>query len=420
MTTTLSVSKSLAISCVLISCLTVNHTVNAQSPEQEAAIREHRMGTMIISATPNATVQVRQLRHEFWFGSALANHVFDGAVSREDAVSYRQVFLDNFNSAVTESALKWGVMEPKRGEVDYLTIDAILEFTDQHVIPLRGHNIFWGVPKWTQDWVKELDDEALRATVEARARDIGSRYRGRFAEYDLNNEMIHGNVFEDRLGPEITLNMAQWLKDQDPGAKLYLNDYDILTGAKLGQYVTHIRDLLEMGVPIDGIGVQGHLHAETFDPEALQNALDELAKFGLPIRVTEFSMPGQRSKYYENRAMEITPEEELSKAQLLVDYYRICFAHPAVNGILMWGFWEGANWIPQSSLYKRDWSPTPAAQAYKDLVYGEWWTNGEVKADGNGRVEIQAFFGLYTVISGDEAVTVELKKEDRNLTVMMP
>ena len=116
----------------------------------------------------------------------------------------------------------------------------------------------------------------------------------------------------------------------------------------------------------------------------------------------------------------MTPEEEKQNAKNLADYYRICFAHPAVDGILMWGFWEGANWIPQSSLYKRDWSPTPAAQAYKDLVYGEWWTNGEVKADGNGRVEIQAFFGLYTVISGDEAVTVELKKEDRNLTVMMP
>ena len=35
----------------------------------------------------------------------------------------------------------------------------------------------------------------------------------------------------------------------------------------------------------------------------------------------------------------------------------------------MWGFWEGANWIPASSLYKRDWTPTPAAEAYQKLIY---------------------------------------------------
>ena len=27
---------------------------------------------------------------------------------------------------------------------------------------------------------------------------MGTRYRGRFAEYDLNNEMIHGNYYEKR------------------------------------------------------------------------------------------------------------------------------------------------------------------------------------------------------------------------------
>ena len=36
---------------------------------------------------------------------------------------------------------------------------------------------------------------------------------------------------------------------------------------------------------------------------------------------------------------------------------------------MMWGFWEGANWIPQSSLYKRDWTPLPAAKTVaKQLV----------------------------------------------------
>ena len=117
----------------------------------------------------------------------------------------------------------------------------------------------------------------LREALKARAMDIGRRYRGRFAEYDLNNEMIHANYYEERLGPDITRDMASWVREADPQAVLYLNDYDILTGRRLDDYVRHIRRFLDQGVPIGGIGVQGHLHGDTFDPAALQHALDELA-----------------------------------------------------------------------------------------------------------------------------------------------
>ena len=63
----------------------------------------------------------------------------------------------------------------------------------------------------------------------------------------------------------------------------------------------------------------------------------------------------------------------------------------------MWGFWEGANWIPVSSLYRRDWSPTPAAEAYRDLVFKQWWTTWQGKADAQGRCEVRAFYGRHRV-----------------------
>jgi hypothetical protein len=44
--------------------------------------------------------------------------------------------------------------------------------------------------------------------------------------------MVHGNYYEDRLGAGITLSMAQWMRQEDPEAVLYLNDYDILTGRR--------------------------------------------------------------------------------------------------------------------------------------------------------------------------------------------
>ena len=117
--------------------------------------------------------------------------------------------------------------------------------------------------------------------------------------------------------------------------------------------------------------------------------------------------------------MVLSPEEEQAKARALADYYRICFAHPAVEGVLMWGFWEGANWIPCSSLYRRDWTPTPAAAAYRDLVYGKWWTRWSGRADAQGRCDVRAFFGAHRVTAGGRESTVELKRKEASKTVFL-
>jgi GH35 family endo-1,4-beta-xylanase len=387
---------------------------NAQYPGINESIAKHRKGELIIKAKPGDKVIVEQLSHEFWFGCAISNSIAGGSMPENDVRQYKGKFLENFNSAVTENALKWGNMERRKGEVNYAVTDAILKWTEENHIPLRGHNLFWGIPQFIQPWVKELDDNELRQTLQNRAETITKRYKGRFAEYDLNNEMIHGNYYEDRLGPEITKLMAQWAHNGDPDAKLYLNDYDILTGNRLTDYMAQIRKLLKQGVPIAGIGVQGHLHAETFDRSQLKNALDSLAVFKLPIRITEFNMPGQRSKYYRDKIQVMTPEEEELKAKEIVDYYRICFAHPAVEGILMWGFWEGANWIAVSSLYKRDWSPTPAAEAYHNLIFKEWWTRESGVAGNDGVFSTPAFYGKYKVTVNSISKEIYLTKEKGN------
>jgi endo-1,4-beta-xylanase len=389
----------------------------AQYPGIDESIARYRKGEIIIKAKPGAPVKIEQQSHEFWFGCAIANSIASERMPENDKKQYKEKFLENFNSAVTENALKWGDMEPRKGEVNYAVIDTILRWTEENNIPLRGHNLFWGIPKFIQPWVRELDDNELMMTLQNRAETITRRYKGRFAEYDLNNEMIHGNYYEERLGPEITKLMAQWAHNGDPDAKLFVNDYDILTGNRLADYMAHIRKLIKQGVPIAGIGAQGHLHTETFDRSALKNALDSLAVFKLPIRITEFNMPGQNSKYYKDRTLKMTPQEEELNAKEIVDYYKICFSHPAVEGILMWGFWEGANWIPVSSLYRRDWSPAPAAKAYHDLIFSEWWTNVSGTSGKDGTFSAPAFYGKYKVTVDGISKEVDLTSENGKVVV---
>lgn len=417
-TSSFSPRTAIIISAISIVFIASPIQTSAQYPGIDDDIARHRKGELIVNANRGDKVSVEQLTHEFWFGCAIANNLAGGSSwSDQDRQQYKEHFLKNFNSAVTENAVKWPSMEPRKGEVNYSVVDGILQWTEENNIPLRGHNLFWGVERFVQPWLKDMNNEELRKTLQHRAETVTARYKGRFAEYDLNNEMIHGNYYEERLGPEITKLMTEWAHNGDPGAKLYLNDYDILTGNKLADYMEHIRKLLKQGVPVAGIGAQGHLHSDTFDRKELRKALDSLAIFGLPVKITEFNMPGQRSKYHRERILVMTPEEEAQKATEMVDYYKICFAHPAVDGILMWGFWERANWIPVSSLYKADWSPTPAAHAYQDLIFKEWWTKTSGTAGRNGSFSAPAFYGKYKVTVNGVSREIMLWKKDRKATV---
>jgi hypothetical protein len=101
-----------------------------------------------------------------------------------------------------------------------------------------------------------------------------------------------------------------------------------------------------------------------------------------------------------------------------------CFAHPATNAFITWGFWEGRHWIPNAAYWTKDWEPRPAAKVWYDLVFKKWWTNVRTWTDYRGRVKSKCFLGDYiievkygnmkaekafTVKRGGEYLEIELK-----------
>lgn len=395
----------LVIACSLVSLGTI---LGAEVPDTlkpeaiEARIRQHRMGELIVKTRPGAEVRIEQLRHQFWFGTAMSNSMVAGSSRRGmragNREKYLEVLAENFNAAVHENALKWHQCEPKAdGGFTYSAAEAIYEWCAAHEIPMRGHCMFWAVDRNVQDWVRQLDGEALRAVVKRRATGVTSRFKGRIEEFDLNNEMIFGNFYRRKLGHGIIKEIAEWAKAGNGDAVLYLNEQGSLAsgGRDVDRYVALIEEVLGQGVPIGGIGCQGHFR-QMVQPEKIQNTLDRLGRFGLPIKITEYD--------YDN------PDEQL-KEEHLREFYTICFAHPAVEGILMWGFWEGAHWRARAALWKRDWSETPAVKAYRDLVFDKWWTKAHGKADSDGVYRVRAFYGKYSVESEGKEQVVTLQKE---------
>ena len=83
----------------------------------------------------------------------------------------------------------------------------------------------------------------------------------------------------------------------------------------------------------------------------------------------------------------------------------------------MWGFWEGAHWRPNAALWKRDWTPTPAAKTYRDLVFKKWWTAKTGKANSEGIYRAKAFYGRHSVESQGQKQQLTLRKNKRLETV---
>jgi endo-1,4-beta-xylanase len=382
----------------------------------DARITEVRMGTIIVKTAPGADVKVEQVRHEFLFGAAINDNLAEkseDAMSDKDRKKFLEVLENNFNYAVHENALKWYDTEVEYKKVDYYLADRIYELCRERNIPMRGHCVFWAKDKYIMPWLKELDNDELRAAAVRRATGVAKHFKGRIDEFDLNNEMINGDFFRRRLGYGIVNEMAWAVKAANPDAKLYMNDYGVLVenGYNKSSYITQIENLIANGVPIDGIGCQAHFVTSNKNnstakaattSEHVQKTLDELSKFGLPIKITECL---------------VTADTEEGKAEELRRFFRLCFAHPGVEAIIMWGFWEVGHWIPESAMWKKDWTPTKQALAYRDIVFNEWWTKESGKADKKGIYKTDAFYGDYLITSNGETKKVTLSKEDKKIGV---
>ncbi|MGI0485789.1 endo-1,4-beta-xylanase [Pantanalinema rosaneae CENA516] len=329
----------------------------------------------------DATVQIEQLTHEFPFGTALSTEQFQPTANKPEQSQYLSLAKRLFNAGVHENALKWYATESVQNQVSYEDADRILEWSDRHQFKMRGHTLFWAPEQWNPTWVRALKPQALREAVQRRTLDVCRRYQGRFTDYDVFNEPLHGDFYQSRLGDGIGGEMFRWCHTVDPAVGLYVNEYDILNGKSLDRYIQLIRSWLQQGVPISGIGVQGHIR-ESITADRIKASLDALAQLGLPIKITEFD------------AVAATEQEQ---ARILKDVYRIAFAHPAVTGIFMWGFWQGAHWEPEAAIFKQNFEPKLSATQYQQLVYHDWWTRSSGQTDQTGNVAIRAFFGNYQV-----------------------
>lgn len=346
----------------------------------DARIEKYRKSNVDIRLTGTCEEKDYQLtlteeKYHFGFGACVKGRLM--ANPKEEI--YRQFIYKNFNWAVLENALKWGKTEQKKGKLDLSIAKAAIPLLRKNNLQIRGHTVFWGKNNLMPPWIKKLPPEEVMKALDYRIKHTVEYFGNNLSHWDVNNENLDGDVYEGLTGnPNITTVMFQKVHVAVPLAKLFINDNSIVQYSKSTVAIAdQAKLLLQDGAPLYGIGIQSHLRKAPAI-HVLQRRLDEVAKSGLPIWITEMT--------YEN-------PDFANRTAVYEDLLRVYFSHPAVEGILFWVI-SNNGWRPNAALLDANMKPNPTGQRYLELRK-QWSTPFFSHRLKSGETFFRAFHGNY-------------------------
>lgn len=319
-------------------------------------------GTTLWSTEVRSSDTIPSLREVF-----RDKFLIGASVSPTNIYSVEGVVLQkHFNSLTAENVMKMGVIHPEPNKYDWSGPDAIAAFALAHGMKLRGHTLVWH--KQTPNWLF-LDSEGKRISKEKllqRLREhifaVAGRYRGQIYAWDVLNEAISDDPgtfytrtpFMEICGEEFIEKIFRWAHEADPDALLFYNDYretDPVKRKKIIELVTRLRD---KGVPIHGIGLQGHWSIHSLREQELEVCLKDFAATGMILHITELDLsvwPGEPER------REMRPEENINaytkqNAAKQDALYGMIFSKflkysNAIQSVTFWNITDRHSWLDE-------------------------------------------------------------------------
>lgn len=267
---------------------------------------------------------------------------------------YAQLIREQCAIVVGENAMKFGPMRPAPDTYFFDDADYLVDFAGHAGIQVRGHNFVWHrqLPYWFDGYATKANAERL--LVEHIER-VGGRYRGRIQSWDVCNEVIHlpdgkANGLRDApwyrlLGPGYIDLAYRTARRVDPHAMLCYNDYDIESeapahAAKRTAVLAMVRGMKQRGVPIDAMGIQGHISAGLSNKygAGLTVFLNEVKAIDLKLFISEMDV--------NDRAL--PPANDARDREVATRYKQfldVGLANEGVFALLTWGLTDRYTWL---------------------------------------------------------------------------
>ncbi len=272
--------------------------------------------------------------------------------------------IQQFNSLTPENALKMGPVHPREKEYNWKDADSIIAFAERNHIKVRGHTLCWHnqTPSWlfVDEKGAPVSKDVLLQRLKEHITTVVSRYKGKIYAWDVVNEAVSDKAGEwlrpspwlQIAGEEYIAKAFQWAHEADPNALLFYNDYNEISAIKREKMIRLIKSLQDKGIPIYGIGLQGHWAVNEPSKEQLDSTLQQFAALGLKLQITELDI-SVYPKEHEARASRpedtntaFTPEreqEQIEKYKLSFELFRKYSKH--ITSITFWNISDRNSWL---------------------------------------------------------------------------
>lgn len=274
------------------------------------------------------------------------------------------MILNQFNSLTAENAMKMGPIHPEENKFNWEPADKIVEFAQANNLKLRGHTLCWHsqAPRWM--FVNEKGDtvskEVLLKRLEDHITSVVTRYKGKIYAWDVVNEAVSDKKDEylrkspwlTIIGEEFIAKAFEYAHKADPEALLFYNDYNEINPVKREKIFKLVTSLKKAGVPIHGVGLQGHWAVNEPTRDQLDSTLTRFAESGLAVQITELDISvypkehNRRAANPEDSNTAFTPEKE----QQQLEVYKMCFElfrkHKAsISSVTFWNVSDRNSWL---------------------------------------------------------------------------
>lgn len=269
----------------------------------------------------------------------------------------------HFVSMTPENVMKMGPIHPKEDAYNWAPADKIAAFAKENAMMMRGHALCWHnqVPDWI--FVDEKGNDVSKEVLLQRLREhivqVVQRYDDVIYAWDVVNEAISDSPDEfyrdskwyQICGEEYIAKAFEYAREADPDVQLFYNDYEVINPVKREKIYKMVKKLKEAGVPIDGVGIQGHWSVFEPSEEVLRETIEKFTDLGLNVQITELDVsiyPKEHSRREKRPDDDDTFTEELKKKQIA--QYDMIFSifrekKDKLSGVTFWNISDRYSWL---------------------------------------------------------------------------
>ena len=342
-----------------------------------------------------------------YHGSVLGNNKLNPNQDQEHKIISKE-----FNTITAENCMKPLFLLDQNGNYNFEESDKFVDYALENNLTIVGHTLVWknSAPEWffKDEKGNTISREILILRLKDYIKTVVSRYKGKISYWDVVNEAV--DVFKsddnksyaalkpspwyDIIGEDYIKIAFEAAHDADPNCKLIYNDYNMYQTEKTDFIIDMVNSLKSEGVPIHGIGSQGHMFLNHPSLDKVEYWLRKILEANISLHITELDvsvLPNawkHRGASVEDRfdlAQEFNPYPNYipsSKLKQQAKRYKSLFklflkySH-TIERVTFWGVWDGNSWrnyLPMKGrtdyplLFDRSFKPKPAYFMLRDLV----------------------------------------------------